>query len=124
MTDFIREVEEEYRRDKAIEAWKRYQNWIIALAILIISPRRLAFYQSQQKAAAEAAGARFESAVQLAAKARRRRPNRRFSKFARTGRAATPSCPAFARRRRLRQRNRAEAVTIYDALANDRAFRP
>ena len=58
MSDFIREVEEEYRRDKAIEAWRRYQNWIIALAIVIVvAAGGWRYWQSQQRAASEAAGA-------------------------------------------------------------------
>ncbi len=36
MADIFREVDEEVRRDKAAEFWKKYQNWIIGAAVLII----------------------------------------------------------------------------------------
>lgn len=120
MTDFIREVEEEYRRDKAIEAWKRYQNWIIALAILIIvAAGGWRFYQSQQKAAAEAAGSRFESAVQLAREGKAQDAEQAFLEIARTGPRGYAVLSRFRAAAEIAERNRAEAVTIYDALATD-----
>ena len=120
MTDFIREVEEEYRRDKAIEAWKRYQNWIIAIAILIVvAAGGWRFYQSQQKAAAEAAGARFKSAVQLGREGKPQDAEQAFLEIARTGPKGYAVLARFRAAAEIAQRNRAEAVTIYDALAND-----
>ena len=35
MTDIFQEVDEEVRRDKAAEFWKKYQNLILAGAVLI-----------------------------------------------------------------------------------------
>jgi len=86
MTDFIREVEEEYRRDKAIEAWKRYQNWIIAAAILIVvAAGAWRFWETRQKQAAEAAGARFETAIQLAREGKPQEAEAAFLEIARSG---------------------------------------
>lgn len=125
MTDFIREVEEEYRRDKAIEAWKRYQNWIIAGAILIVlATGAWRFWETRQKQAAEAAGARFETAIQLA---REGKPQEAEAAFLDIARAGPPGYAALARFRaahEIADRNAAEAVTIYDALASDAAVEP
>jgi hypothetical protein len=64
MTDFFREVDEDFRRDKAIELLKRYQNWLIAAALLVILGtagwRAYVYYQTS---ADEAAGGRYESAL-------------------------------------------------------------
>lgn len=66
MTDFFREVDEDVRRDKVIELWKRYQNWIIGIALLIIlgtaAWRVYVYYRTN---ADEAAGSRYEGAVRL-----------------------------------------------------------
>jgi hypothetical protein len=66
MTDFFREVDEDYRRDQVIELWKRYQNWIIGAAILVVlgtaAWRINVYFRSKADAAA---GARYEKALQL-----------------------------------------------------------
>ena len=36
MSDIFQEVDEEVRRDKAAEFWKKYQNQILAAAVLIV----------------------------------------------------------------------------------------
>ena len=39
MSDIFQEVDEEVRRDKAAEFWKKYQNQILAAAVLVVLPR-------------------------------------------------------------------------------------
>jgi hypothetical protein len=125
MTDFIREVEEEYRRDKAIEAWKRYQNWIISLAILIVlAAGGWRYWQSQERAAAEAAGSRFEQAVQLAREGKSADAEQAFLEIAKSGPKGYAVLARFRAAHEIAERNRDEAVTIYDALANDPGVNP
>src|ERR1700742_713196 len=66
MSDFFREVDEDFRRDQIINIWKRYQNWIIGAALLVILAtagwRANEYYRMK---ADEAAGAKFEAASQL-----------------------------------------------------------
>jgi hypothetical protein len=125
MTDFIREVEEEYRRDKAIEFWKRYQNWIIGLAILIVVAAGVWRYtQSQQKAAQEAAGARFETAVQMAREGKGQEAEQSFLEIARSGPKGYAVLARFRAAAEIAGRNQAEAVTVYDALSVDPGVNP
>jgi hypothetical protein len=125
MTDFIREVEEEYRRDKAIEAWNRYQNWIIAAAILIVlAVGAWRFWETRQKQAAEAAGARFETAIQLAREGKPQEAEAAFLEIARSGPPGYVALARFRAAHEIAGRNGAEAVTIYDALAADAALNP
>ena len=35
--DFFREVDEDYRRDRLIQIWTRYQWWLIAAAVLLVA---------------------------------------------------------------------------------------
>jgi hypothetical protein len=120
MTDFIREVEEEYRRDKAIETWRRYQNWIIGFAIIIVlAAGGWRYWQSQQRAASEAAGARFETAVQLAREGKGQEAEQAFLEIARSGPRGYAVLSRFRAAAEIAGRDRAEAVTIYDALSTD-----
>lgn len=65
MTDFFREVEEDFRRDQAIALWKRYQNWIIGAAVLIVAlTAAWRIYDYFRTTADEAAGARYQAALQ------------------------------------------------------------
>lgn len=36
MSDFLREVDEDYRRDQLLNLWKRYGSWLIGAAILTV----------------------------------------------------------------------------------------
>ncbi len=64
---FLREVDEELRRDQALKFLERYGVYLIVAAVIGVAGfagyRHL---QSQKVAGAEAAGARFETAVKLA----------------------------------------------------------
>jgi hypothetical protein len=125
MTDFIREVEEEYRRDKAIEFWKRYQNWIIALAILIVvGAGGWRYMQAQEKAAQEAAGANFEAAVQMGREGKAQDAEQAFLEIARSGPKGYAVLARFRAAAEIADRSQAEAVTIYDALSIDPGVNP
>ncbi len=66
MTDFFREVDEDFRRDQAIALWKRYQNWIIGAAVLIVlGTAGWRIYDYFRVSADEAAGGRYQAALQL-----------------------------------------------------------
>lgn len=67
MDNFIREVDEEYRRERIAQIWGRFGAFIVALALVLIAGiggwRYWQHLESQRQAAA---GARFAEAVQLA----------------------------------------------------------
>lgn len=66
MSDIFQEVDEEVRRDKAAEFWKRYQNLIIgAAALLVIATAGYRFYMNRQIVAEQTAGAAFQQALAL-----------------------------------------------------------
>jgi hypothetical protein len=66
MSDIFQEVDEEVRRDKAAEFWKKYQNLIIGAAVLlVIATAGYRFYMNRQIAAQQAAGAAFQQALAL-----------------------------------------------------------
>jgi len=66
MSDIFQEVDEEVRRDKALEFWKKHQNLIIAAAALIVlATGGYRFYENRRIAAEQAAGADFQQALAL-----------------------------------------------------------
>src|SRR4051794_29214711 len=67
MADIFREIDEDVRRDRALDAWKKHGNKFIWLAILIVlATAGWTAYQRWQLSQSEAAGARYEEALQLA----------------------------------------------------------
>ncbi|HMO28750.1 tetratricopeptide repeat protein [Enterovirga sp.] len=66
MDNFIREVDEEYRRERLAQIWKRFGAAIVALALLMVGGvGGWRYWQHRELARQEAAGARFAEAVQL-----------------------------------------------------------
>ena len=66
MSEFFREVDEDFRRDQIFKVWKRYQNWVIGAALLVVLGtagwRANEYFRMK---ADETAGAKFEAALQL-----------------------------------------------------------
>ena len=66
MSDIFQEVDEEVRRDKALEFWKKHQNLIIAgAALIVLATGGYRFYENRKLAAQQAAGAAFQQALAL-----------------------------------------------------------
>ncbi len=66
MSDIFQEVDEEVRRDKAAEFWKKHQNLIIGAAVLIVlATAGFRYWENRRLAAEQAAGAAFQQALAL-----------------------------------------------------------
>lgn len=66
MDQFIREVDEEYRRDQVARIWQRYGALILGLAILLVAVvGGWRYWQHAEGQRAEAAASRFQSALDL-----------------------------------------------------------
>jgi hypothetical protein len=64
--EFIREVDEEYRRDRIAEMWRRYNGLIVGLAVLVIAAvGGWRYWQHLERTRAEAAAARYQDALRL-----------------------------------------------------------
>ncbi len=125
MSDFIREVDEEYRRDRAIEVWKRYKKWIIgAAALIVLATAGWRVWEHQRKLSAEAAGSQFESAVQLAREGKDKEAEAAFLDIARSGPPGYSMLARFRAAAEIGARDPEEAVKIYDALAADSRVDP
>ncbi len=120
MTDLFREVDEEVRRDKAAEFWKKHSNWIFGAAALILAG--VAGWQlwqyNQQKQIAEAGG-RFETAMTLARAGKHKDAAGSFQKLAEEAPGGYRQLARFRAAAELAATDAAGAVKAFDVLAAD-----
>lgn len=120
MSDIFKEVDEEVRRDQALAFWNKHQNNLIALALVIIAAAGgWRWYQTQQRAAAEAAGARYEAAVQLAREDKSAEADAAFQEIIRQGPTGYALLARFRGAAEIAKTDKAKAVSIFDGIAND-----
>jgi hypothetical protein len=120
MADIFQEVEEDLRRDRAEKAWKKYGKYVIALAVLVIVSvggwRGLEWYRLQQS---EAAGARFEDALELARAGKTAEAEAAFAALAKEAPAGYMVLARFRTAAEIARRDAAEGVKAFGALAGD-----
>ena len=64
--EFIREVDEEYRRDKIAQIWQRYNGIIVGVIVLVVAcVGGWRFWQHMQETRAQEAATRYEEALRL-----------------------------------------------------------
>jgi hypothetical protein len=69
--NFLREIDEEVRRDKVAELWKKHGNLIIlALVLVVLGVGAWRFWQNQQEQAAQVVSARLEEALKASRESR------------------------------------------------------
>ena len=127
MSDIFREVDEEVRRDKAQEIWRKHGPKFIAAALLFIaSVAGWQFWQARQFKERAAAGAAFEAAI---AEANGDKPEAQASLTALSA-GRSGSYPALSRIRLASEMARAakddaahaNAISAFDAIAADAAL--
>jgi hypothetical protein len=125
MSDIFKEVDEDVRRDKAAEFWKKYQNHFIALAVLIVlATAGWRYYDYQRLQTAEAAGAEFAHALELDQAGKQADAAAILAKLVGTGPSGYRLLARFASAALEAKTDAAGAIAAYDALAEDRAAPP
>ncbi len=125
MADFFREVDEDVRRDQVIQIWKQYQNWIIGAAVLIVAATGAwRLYEHFRLKAGEAAGARYEAALQLLNDGKTTEAQAAFSSLGQDGPRGYAMLARLAGAAAQAVKDPAAAITAYDALAADPAIDP
>jgi hypothetical protein len=120
MTDLFREIDEEIRQDRALEIWKKYGNYIIAVALLIVAGTagyRIYAHFEQQKV--EALGLRFQVALEASTAGRSEDAAKEFQAIAAEGAKGYAILARFRAAADLGTVNKPEAIKLYDALAAD-----
>mgnify|MGYP001765147754 CR=1 FL=1 len=122
MSDIFREVDEEVRQDQAVALWNKYQNLIIAIALVVVAATGgYRLYDHFRVKAAEEAGAKFEAAAILA------RDGKSAEATAAWNALAKDAPQGYALLARLRaagevgQNDAKAGAAAFDAIANDAA---
>ena len=125
MGDFIREVDEEYRRDRIMAIWKRYSGVIVGVIVLVVAGvGGWRYWQHMERQRAEAAAVRYEEAVRLAREGKSDEAEQRLAALAKE---APPGYQTLSRFRLAAEQGRQNAdagAKAYDALAADGGVEP
>jgi hypothetical protein len=125
MGDFIREVDEEYRRDRIMAIWKRYSGVIVGVIVLVVAGvGGWRYWQHVERQRAEAAAVRYEEAVRLAREGKSDEAEQRLEALAKE---APPGYQILSRFRLAAEQGRQnpeEGAKAYDALAADGGVEP
>ncbi|HLJ20000.1 MAG TPA: tetratricopeptide repeat protein [Stellaceae bacterium] len=121
MSDIFQEVDEELRHDKWLQLWKRYQNYVIGLAALIVVATAAVtywlYYDQQQR---EAEGLRYALALDDARSGKLADAANALNTLAASAHAGRALVARFeAAALQMRAGDQAAAIAAYDAIAKD-----
>jgi hypothetical protein len=118
MSDIFHEVDEDVRRDKAEDLWRRYQTPILVVAFLIVAATGAwSYYQDKRLKAAEEANTSYVAAVALAEAGKNAEAAAAFDAIAKNG---AKGYATLARIRAAEVRpDRAQAFTELTAIGED-----
>ena len=120
MSDILREVDEELRRERYQKLWERYGIYLVGAALVIVVAvagwRGWEWYQAREAARA---GARFETALELDAAGKQSEADEILAALATTAPRGYRTLVRFRIAAELTQRDPAKGAAAYDALAED-----
>lgn len=121
MSDIIREVDEELRRERLANIWKKYGGYIAFAAFLVVAGtagwRGYEYYAARQ---AEAAAERYVAAQKLAADATKTdEAIKAFEAIAADAPAAYKLLARFSAAAELGRKDAKQGAAAFDAIAND-----
>jgi len=120
---FLREVEEEIRRERLERIWKEYGTFFLAgAALIVIGVLGYKFVESRRVTAAQTTGERYEGAMELASTGKDGSAEKEFEGIVADG---TGGYPELSRLQLagvlLKQGKKPEAIAVYDELAKSGA---
>ncbi|MBM6594146.1 tetratricopeptide repeat protein [Microvirga pudoricolor] len=119
--EFIREVDDEYRRDRVAQIWKRYNGVIIgALILLVAGVGGWRYWEHYQETRAQADAVRYDEALKLArANGQDTEAQAAFEALAKDASGGYALLARFRLAADLGKESAENGATAYDALAAD-----
>lgn len=125
MADIFHEIDEDLRRERFNRLWTRYGAYVIGLAVLIVLAvagwRGYEWWKLQRD---QAAGAKFEAALQLAADGKTAEAESAFQALEKDGTSGYRVLSRFRAATELAKTDAAKAAAEYDSLAKDPSISP
>lgn len=120
MDEFIREVDEEYRRDRIAQIWKRHGASIaVALALLVAAVGGWRYWEHAETTRSEAASLRFDEALRLSRDGRSEDAEKALKALGSDAPAGYQLLSRFRLAAESGRREAAAGARAYDALAED-----
>ena len=119
--EFIREVDEEYRRDKIAQIWQRYNGIIVGVIVLVVaSVGGWRFWQHMQETRAQEAATRYEEALRLSSEDKGQEAQAAFETVLKEdGGTGYAMLARFRLAGELGRQNAENGASAFDALAAD-----
>jgi len=120
MADIFREIDEEVRRDKAAELWKKY-GWVVtAIAVLaVLGVAGWQFWLHRENQASQAVGAQLEAALKSSRDGNGAQAETILKELSANAPAGYRQIARFRLASEAGKRDAAAGVAAFDALAND-----
>jgi hypothetical protein len=118
---FLREVQEELRRERFEKIWRQYGTYIlIGAALIVFGVLGYKYVETSRMTAAQTAGARYEEALALAAEGKEGSAAKEFETLAAEGSGGYRSLARLQLAGALLKEGKdAEALAAYEALSGD-----
>jgi hypothetical protein len=125
MTDIFQEVDEEVRRDKAAEFWKKYQNLIFAgAALIVLAAGGFRYWQYEKEKAEQAAGDQFQAAIAAYEAGKLDEANGGFAKLAAEAPGGYRILAQMTEAGAKAATNAPAAISAFDAIADNASVDP
>ncbi len=122
MDEFIREVDEEYRRQRIAEIWKRYSALIVGLAFLLVAGvGGWRYWQHRELQRSEAASARYDVAQRLAREGKPEEALKAFEGIAADAPGGYRVLARFRAATEVGKQDAAAGAKTFDTIAEDGA---
>lgn len=123
--NFIREIDEEVRRDKIAEIWRKHGALIVgALVLLVAAVGAWRYWEFHQERQAQAQSARLEAALKASRDGRGEDAERALAEIARDGGQGYALVARFRQAGEVGRRDATEGARVFDALAADQTVPP
>ena len=125
MSDIFHEVDEEVRRDKAAEFWKKHQNLILAgAALIVLAAAGFRYWQYERERNQQAAGDQFQQALAALEGGKLDEAKAGFDKIAAEGPSGYRALAQMAAAGAKAQGDPQGAAAAFDAVSGDVAIDP